>query len=45
MKKIEYVTPEMEVLEIEISGMLCVSDGTTSTATLDNEYSDGEDPE
>ncbi len=31
-----YVTPEMEVIEIEMTGMLCVSDGDSNV--FDEDY-------
>ncbi len=38
MKK--YMTPDMEVVEIEVRKMLCASDGNTQGGGLDDEFTD-----
>jgi hypothetical protein len=43
MKKLEYVTPEVESMKIEYSKILCASDGNTQTPGLSDDYSD-DDP-
>ena len=43
MKKIEYMAPEMEVIDLKYNQILCASDGSSSTPGLDDEYSD-DDP-
>ena len=37
MKKIEYLSPEMEVVEMKVQGMLCISgDGDGSSSDPNN---------
>ncbi len=43
MKKIAYIAPEMEDIKISMNQLICASDGSSSEAGLDDEYSD-EDP-
>ena len=43
MKKIEYMTPEMEVVDLKYNQILCASDGGSQQGGLDDEYDD-EDP-
>ena len=46
MKKIAYMAPEMEVVEMAVTQMLCASDGTTEggSGSLPEEITEG-DPE
>jgi len=42
MKKIEYMAPEMEVVDLKYNQILCASDGSNSNADLSDEESEGE---
>ena len=46
MKKIEYLSPEMEVVEIKVQGILCISgDGDGSTSNPNDPISGDEEIE
>lgn len=42
MKKNEYMTPEMETIDLKYNQILCASDGSNSNAGLSDEESEGE---
>ena len=42
MKKIEYLTPETDVVELKLAQIICASDGTSGSASLSDEEETGD---